>query len=288
MQPIDHADKRQPYVQIASSIRAAILTGEFDPGQQLPTGEELAKFFGVSRMTITSAVRTLRDEGFVRSKTGSGVYVRDQASLPVPDDQQHPLAGAAQFLFEMGSLKNLPRAGWLLLGITSPESVAEHSFRVAMIAMLLAAIEGADIGRAAALGLVHDAHESRIGDVQAVGRAYITTSSPEAVTAHQTSGMPDPMAKAVADLVAEYEANQTMEARLAHDADKLDTVLQAAEYLSQGHDTAEWTENSLAALRTDAGSQLAQAIGSVSPRWWAAFGASYAELRASTRARAAT
>src|SRR5215470_7863393 len=102
MQPIDPADKRAPNVQIAASIRAAILTGELEPGSQLPSGQELAKFFGVARMTVTTAIRTLQSEGFVRSRTGSGVFVRDQASLPTPDDVSHPLAGIASFLFEMG------------------------------------------------------------------------------------------------------------------------------------------------------------------------------------------
>ena len=106
----------------------------------------------------------LRDEGFVRSEAGHGVWVRDQASIPVPDED-HPLAGTATFLYEMGQLKNLPRAGWLLLGIPQPESVAEHSFRVAVIGITLAAMEGADVGRTAALCLMHDAHETRIGDV---------------------------------------------------------------------------------------------------------------------------
>lgn len=284
MQPIDPADKRQPNVQIAASIRAAILTGELEPGSQLPSGNDLAKFFGVSRMTVTAAIRTLQSEGFVRSRTGSGVFVRDQASLPTPDDVEHPLAGVSSFLFEMGQLKNLPRSGWLLLGIPQPESVAEHSFRVGMTGMMLAAIEGADVGRTVALALFHDGHETRIGDVPNVGRAYVTTATPEAVTAHQSSAMPDHVAKVVQSLTSEYEANETLEARLAHDADKIETLLQAIEYEAQGYDTGPWKETSLAALRTDAGQQLAQAIGSGDPRWWAAFAASYHELRASTRA----
>jgi putative hydrolase of HD superfamily len=190
MQPIDRTDKRLPNVQIAASIRAAILNGELEPGSQLPPGHELAKFFGVSRMTVQTAVRTLTDEGFLRSRTGSGVFVRDQASLPNPSQDHHPLAGTAAFLFEMGHLKQLARAGWLLLGIPQPESVAEHTFRAAIVSIALAAQEGADIGRTAALCLLHDSPESRIGDVPSVGRAYVSTASPEAVAAHQTSGMP--------------------------------------------------------------------------------------------------
>jgi putative hydrolases of HD superfamily len=284
MQPIDPEDKRQTNVQVAASIRAAILTGEYAPGARLPANHELAEFFGVSRMTVQRAIDTLREEGFVRTRTGSGVYVRDQASLPVPSGEDHPLSGVATFLFEMGHLKNVPRAGWLLLGVPQAESIAEHSFRVGMVGITLAALEGADVGRTAALCIFHDAHETRIGDVPSVGRAYVTTAIPEAVTAHQTSGMPDPAAKVLQDLTAEYEANETTEARLAHDADKIETLLQAIEYQARGHDAAAWRDTSIAALRTDAGRQLAQAIGATSPQWWAAFAASYAELRATTRA----
>lgn len=286
MQPIDPADPRRPNVQIAASIRAAILTGELEPGSRLPAGHELAQFFGVSRMTVQTAIRTLREEGFVNSRTGSGVYVRDEASLPAPDGAEEPLAGVAAFLFEMGHLKQMPRAGWLLLGISQPETVAEHSFRVGVVGMALAVLEGADVGRTAALCLLHDAHETRIGDVPSVGRAYVTTAVPEAVSAHQTSAMPEPMAKAFQDLVTEYEAGQTVEARVARDADKIETLLQAAEYRAQGHNTEPWQETSAAALRTDSGRQLAQAIGSADPHgWWSAFAASYRELRATAQGR---
>jgi 5'-deoxynucleotidase YfbR-like HD superfamily hydrolase/biotin operon repressor len=284
MQPVDPADTRQPNVQIAASIRAAILTGELKPGEKLPSLADLADFFGAARMTVNSAIRTLREEGFIRTRSGSGSYVRELASQPVPEGTEHALSGVAGFLFEAGHLKHLPRAGWLLLGIVQPESVAEHSFRVGVVGVVLAAIEGADPGRTAALALLHDLHETRIGDVPSVGRAYVSTAAPEAVSAHQTAAMPDPVAKTVQDLTAEYEANETIEARLAHDADKVETLLQAIEYQAQGFDAQAWRETSLAALRTDAGRHLAQAIGAADPRWWAAFAASYAELRASTRA----
>jgi putative hydrolases of HD superfamily len=285
MQPMDPADPRKPNVKIAASIRAAILSGELESGTRLPSVEELARFYGVARMTVQAAVRTLQDEGFVRSRAGSGVYVRDQASLPTAEGETHPLAGTATFLYEMGHLKNLPRSGWLLLGVPQPESVAEHSFRVGIVGITLAAMEGADVGRTAALALLHDAHETRIGDVPSVGRAYVTTAIPEAVTTHQTSAMPAGAAKVLQDLTDEYEANETLEAQLAHDADKIETLLQAIEYQAQGHDAAAWRDTSLAALRTDAGRQLAQAISATSPQWWAAFAASYHELRASTRAK---
>ena len=272
MQPIDRTAKRQPNVQIAASIRAAILSGELEPGAQLPTGHELAKFFGVSRMTVQTALRTLREEGFVRSRTGSGVYVRDQASLPAAGLADHVLSGVAAYLFEMGHLKRLARASWLLLGVSQPETVAEHCFRAGAVGIALAALEGADVGRTAALCTLHDAHQTRNGDVLSVARAYVTTAMPTAVTAHQTSAMPSAVAKIFQDLVAEYEAGQTLESQLARDAHEIETLLQAAEYRAQGHDTQAWRETSTAALRTGSARQLAQAIGTADPHsWWSAF-----------------
>ena len=206
--------------------------------------------------------------------------------MPVPAGENHPLTGVAAFLFEAGHLKQIPRAGWLLLGISQPETVAEHSFRVGLIGITLAAMEGADPGRTAALCLMHDVHETRIGDVPSVGRAYVTTAVPEAVTAHQTAGMPDNLAKTFQDLTAEYEATETLESRVAHDADKIETLIQAAEYETQGYAAAPWRDTSIQALRTESAKQLAQAIVTSDPRgWWMSFASSYHELRAATRAR---
>lgn len=269
MQPLDPADPRRPYVKIAASIRAAILSGELEPGAKLPTGEDLAETFGVSRMTVHSAIRMLREEGYVRSRAGSRVYVTEEVNLPVPADTEHPLSSAAAFLFEMGKLKNLPRSGWFHLGISRPEDVAGHSFRAAMVGMVLASISNADAMRTAVLCLVHDTQETRTGDIDAIGRGYVTVHDAEAITARQIAGLiPDNAAKLIGELVAEYEANETEEAHLAHDADKLELILTADEYASQGYDSGPWREAALPALRTDAGKQLAQAIGVTSPAAW--------------------
>lgn len=286
MQPIDKDDPRPHYVKIAASIRAAILSGEFEPGSKLPTNQELADFFGVVRNTVGAAIRALQDEGFVRGKTGSGVYVASRARIPAAHGEPHPLHGVATFLHEVGHLKHLPRAGWLLLGIPRPETVAEHSFRVGMIGVVLAALEGADPGRTAALCLMHDVHETRIGDIPSVGRNYVTTAKPQAVTSHQTAGMPDDVAALLQGLTGEYEAAVTIEAKVARDADKLETLIQAREYAAQGYATGPWQDTSSESLRTEAGKQLARAVITGDPHgWWATYASSYHELRAASRAR---
>jgi len=80
---LDPNDPRPPYLQIANALRAAILTRAFAPGEQLPSGNELAKRYGVARMTVQQALRLLRDEGLVVSRQGSGVFVRERAERPI-------------------------------------------------------------------------------------------------------------------------------------------------------------------------------------------------------------
>lgn len=280
----DPNDTRAAFIKVAGSIRAAILTGEFKPGQQLPSGHELAKFFGVARMTVQEAIRLLREEGFVVSRAGSGVYVRERPTSDV-DGTNHELAGAVAFLHEIGFLKKVPRAGWFIAGVDRPESVAEHSFRVAVVGIMLATMQGADAGRTALLCLLHDSPETRIGDVPSVGRAYVHTVKAEAVSNHQTAAMPDALSSIFQGLVQEYEAGETTEAQLAHDADKIEMLLQAREYESHGqYNTEPWQNSALAGVRTDAAKVLANATKGTDPdNWWKAFADSYSELRRASR-----
>jgi len=80
---LDPDDPRPAYVQVASSLRAGILTRQYGPGQKLPSGSALAQQYGVARMTIQQAIRILRDEGLITSRAGSGVFARANPEPPV-------------------------------------------------------------------------------------------------------------------------------------------------------------------------------------------------------------
>lgn len=80
---LDPDDPRPPYIQVATALRASILNRKFAPGEQLPSQNELAKTFGVARMTVQQALRILRDDGLTVSRQGSGVYVRERTARPV-------------------------------------------------------------------------------------------------------------------------------------------------------------------------------------------------------------
>ena len=166
----------------------------------------------------------------------------------------------AAFGFELGVLKRLRRSGWWHAGVRDPESVAEHSLRVAQLAGLLAAGEGADPARAAYLAIWHDSQETRTGDLPHIAKPYLDKPDPERITADQTAGLPAPAGDSVRSAVAEYEAASTPEARCARDADKLEMLLQAVEYRAAGVEQVdEWIDSALAGLTTPAARRIAEA-----------------------------
>jgi len=75
-------DPRPPYLQIADALRTAIRGGEFAPGSQIPSTNDLTLRYGVARNTVRSAIRELSDEGLLVARHGSGVFVRSE--LPEP------------------------------------------------------------------------------------------------------------------------------------------------------------------------------------------------------------
>ena len=175
----------------------------------------------------------------------------------------------ARYLFELGQLKREPRSGWSLAGIHHPESVAEHSQRTAAIAFVLAGLEGADPYRAAALGVFHDAGETRVGDAHRLAKRYVDWTDAESrVVADQIAGLPSAVSARLEELHAEIAAKTSREARIAKDADRIECLLQACEYRAAGFDTSEWIESATRELVTESARRLAEAIASESPFGW--------------------
>jgi GntR family transcriptional regulator / MocR family aminotransferase len=70
------------YREIYESIRSRILDGQFRSGLRIPSTRQMAKQFGVSRNTITTAYDQLIAEGYLEAQTGSGTYVSEK----LPDE----------------------------------------------------------------------------------------------------------------------------------------------------------------------------------------------------------
>ena len=68
------------YEQIKNQIRAAILSGELQPGEALPSLRKLAKELRISVLTVTRAYNELADEGLVANMQGKGTFVMSRSS----------------------------------------------------------------------------------------------------------------------------------------------------------------------------------------------------------------
>jgi putative hydrolase of HD superfamily len=145
-------------------------------------------------------------------------------------------------------LKRLPRSGWLLAGVPQVESVAEHSFATALLAYYISAIVNQDpgaqglagpleVGRVLSVALLHDLAESSLTDLprrttRLLGDE-VKYAAEERALAHIFAGAA--AADSYRALWAEYRSAATPEARLVHDADKLEMLFQAFGYEQAGH-----------------------------------------------------
>lgn len=161
------------------------------------------------------------------------------------------------FLHEAGMLRHTPRSGYAFLG-TGRESVAEHSYRTAVIGYALAHKVGADAARTVMICLFHDFPEARTGDFNYVNKLYDTSRERDALTdAVAGTGLED----AVLSVWDEHEAGASLESLLAHDADQLDLMLNLKRESDLGNRYADkWLANAVPRLHTDIAKELASAI----------------------------
>ena len=127
------------------------------------------------------------------------------------------------FLRVMERLKDAPRHCWTTGG--RRESVAEHSWRVALMAMLMAdEFPELDIDRVIRMCLVHDIGEAITGDIP----TFVKTDADRAVEGREVEaligGLPEPWPGTLGALFAEMEAQQTLEAKLCKALDRMEAI----------------------------------------------------------------
>lgn len=186
---------------------------------------------------------------------------------PKEEKADHPLKSVIRFFFEMGMLKKTPRSGFQFLG-SGGESVAEHSFRTAMIGYTMARLcYQVDPYKVVCLCLFHDIPESRTGDMNYVNKRYVEVRENEAV---EDLAQTLPFGADYKEFMQEYREGKTEEARLAHDADQLDLILALKEQSDLGNAYADkWIHFAIKRLHTEMGKELAAQITRTdSTAWW--------------------
>ena len=134
------------------------------------------------------------------------------------------------FFLTAGKLKTTERFGWTKYKI-APESVADHSWRTALIAYVLAKRLKLDDSKAVKMALVHDLAEVKTGDIPrnkvgASEKERLETNALKTILADINRSD----ANEISDLCSEYMERKTKAAKLVRDADNLDMILQALEY----------------------------------------------------------
>lgn len=171
------------------------------------------------------------------------------------------------FLFEIGMLKKTPRSGYQFLG-SGGESVAEHSFRTAVIAYVLSLREkGADPFKATLMCLFHDLHEARTGDLNYVNKRYVKADEEGAL---RDIAENLPFGRSLMDLSREFNLAESLEAKISKDADQLELILSLKEQQDIGNPQAvEWLGYALKRLQTTTAKRMAeQILVTGSTEWW--------------------
>ena len=143
---------------------------------------------------------------------------------------------------EAGVLKNLRRSGWVLRGVRAAESIADHSFRVILLAMLLAdalraAGEQIDAERVLRLAVLHELGEARLGDIPFTAGRWLGEAAKEQAEDRAVRDLLAPLEGPEEGYAASWQefcAATTREARLVRAVDKLEMIIQAWEYEQSG------------------------------------------------------
>ena len=140
------------------------------------------------------------------------------------------------FFYLASELKRIPRSGWKnKVGIEHPESVADHSYETAIMAMIFSDTHNLNTEKILKMALLHDLAESVIGDFMP-GEISIENKRVAENEAMKEilSKLPENIATKYQDIWDEYTLANTAEALLLHDIDKLEMAIQAMKYSSEG------------------------------------------------------
>lgn len=140
-------------------------------------------------------------------------------------------------LLHANQLKRTARTGWVQRGVVNAENVATHTFGMAFTAMIMAPYidDPVDMGKLLTLALLHDLPEALTTDIPSPAWRYLPAGIKIDVErgAMQEMLAGNDQAEQLLDLWEELHGDESAEARLVHDADRLDMFIQARMYEEQ-------------------------------------------------------
>ena len=123
---INHNSSIPLYIQIKNFVRENIISGEHEAHSRVPSERKLAEQFGVSRLTVTKALKELEQEGFVYAKVGKGTYV-----APIQKIDQR-LETLTSFTEEMESKQRTAKSRVLSAGIEAADTAVANALQISV------------------------------------------------------------------------------------------------------------------------------------------------------------
>ena len=138
----------------------------------------------------------------------------------------------SEFFYQIANLKTTQRSGWQSkLNLSNSESVAEHTYMMSVMAMILSDIKNLNTEKIIKMSLLHDWAESKIGDFMP-GEVTNEEKSmlEDKAMAEILSILPDKIQNDYQNIWNDYSNNISLESKFVHQLDKLEMVLQAKIY----------------------------------------------------------
>ncbi|QLH02869.1 phosphohydrolase [Nitrosopumilus cobalaminigenes] len=142
-----------------------------------------------------------------------------------------------EFFNAAANLKKIQRQGWIdKLSIENPESVADHSYSMAMMGMIISDTENYNSEKILKMILLHDLAESEIGDF-IPGEIPIEEKNKLENNAFSKiiKTLPDNVKTEYETLWNDYQKKESSEAKIVHQLDRLEMAFQAKIYQNEGH-----------------------------------------------------
>ena len=138
----------------------------------------------------------------------------------------------SEFFFQIAGLKKLPRSGWKIkVGLDDSESVAEHSYMMSVMAMVLSDLKSLNSEKVIKMSILHDWAESKIGDFMPDEIGYDKKSELENYAMIEIlESLPQSIQSDYQNIWNEFLSRETSESRLVYELDKLEMALQAKIY----------------------------------------------------------
>lgn len=170
-------------------------------------------------------------------------------------------------LLHANQLKRVPRTGWMMRGVADVESVSDHTFGVAFVSLVLAQLMGCsvDIAKLLSMALLHDLPEAVLSDIPSPALHHMPPGVKQMAEGEVLKTLVEelPQQEKWQAWWREFEERTTVEAKIVHDADRIEMLIQAFVYQqTTGNRWLEefWAETTPGAFELDVSRSVFEAL----------------------------